>query len=258
MTALFDQRRPVSEHLSHQTQQDHTSKSFQLCGATRPVVFVDRPCGTGKTTSLIESLQPDRKYLIVVPFLDEAVDVVSPMNKLSWRDFKTFVLDHGLATVDEQGFVRPEEAWFDEPLTDALGKARDLAANGVLVVTKAHQFLKVLPKRLFEVSKSCTVHTYMAETTMLVAYMRKLGLDYTIEKDDAEDAAFRQSVSRRPTIKKLDSKIEPLSFSYSAQDKHNKQKQERCSPVPSQSTLQRACGCEAKFDHGVLQEVELG
>ena len=29
-------------------------------------------------------------------------------------------------------------------------------------------------------------------------------------------------------------------------------------PVPSQSTLQRACGCEAKFDHGVLQEVELG
>ena len=57
--------------------------------------------------------------------------------------------------------------------------------------------------------------------------MRKLGLDYTIEKDDAEDAAFRQSVSRRPTIRKLDSKIEPLSFSYSAQDKHNKQKQER-------------------------------
>ena len=52
---------------------------------------------------------------------------------MSWRDFKAFVLDRGLATVDEQGFVRPEEAWFDEPLTDALGKARDLAANGVLV-----------------------------------------------------------------------------------------------------------------------------
>ena len=61
-----------SEHLSHQTQQDHTSKSFWLGHATRPVVFVDRPCGTGKTTALIESLQPDRKYLIVVPLLDEA------------------------------------------------------------------------------------------------------------------------------------------------------------------------------------------
>ena len=83
-------------------------------------------------------------------------------------------------------------------------------------------------------------------------------MDYTIHKDEAGDAAFRQSISQRLTIKKLDSKIEPLSFSYSAQDKHNKQKQERCSPVPSQSTLQKACGCEAKFDHGVLQEVELG
>ena len=289
MTALLQHQPSASEHHSHQTQRDLTSKSFGLGHATRPVTFIDRPCGTGKTTALIESLQPDRKYLIVVPLLDEAdriikgaaqrgvtlyapeangqtksqhlldltfddqsivcthklfleadisfagyevhideaVDVVWPMSKLSWRDFKAFVLDRGLATVDAQGFVRPEEAWFDEPLTDALGKARDLAANGVLVLTKAHQFLKVLPRRLFEVSKSCTVHTYMAETTMLVAYMRKLGLDYTIHKDEAGDAAFRQSISKRLTIKKLDSKIETLSFSYSAQNKHNKQKQER-------------------------------
>ena len=289
MTALLQHQPSASEHHSHQTQRDLTPKSFWLGHATRPVTFIDRPCGTGKTTALIESLQPDRKYLIVVPLLDEAdriikgaaqrgvtlyapeangqtksqhlldltfddqsivcthklfleadisfagyevhideaVDVVWPMSKLSWRDFKAFVLDRGLATVDAQGFVRPEEAWFDEPLTDALGKARDLAANGVLVLTKAHQFLKVLPRRLFEVSKSCTVHTYMAETTMLVAYMRKLGLDYTIHKDEAGDAAFRQSISKRLTIKKLDSKIETLSFSYSAQNKHNKQKQER-------------------------------
>ena len=204
MTALFDQRHPVSEHSSPQTQQDHTSKRFWLGHATRPVVFVDRPCGTGKTTALIESLQPDRKYLIVVPFLDEAdriikgaaqrgvtlyapeangrtksqhlldltfddrsivcthklfleadmsfagyevhideaVDVVWPMNNISWRDFKAFVLDRDLATVDEQGFVRPEEAWFDEPLTDALGKARDLAANGVLVRHKGPSILE--------------------------------------------------------------------------------------------------------------------
>ena len=105
MTALLQHKPSASEHHSHQTEQDHTSKSFGLGHATRPVVFVDRPCGTGKTTALIESLQPDRKYLIVVPFLDEAVDVVSPMNKLSWRDFKAFVVDRGLATVDEQGFV---------------------------------------------------------------------------------------------------------------------------------------------------------
>ena len=172
-------------------------------------------------------LEADMSFAGYEVHIDEAVDVVWPMSKLSWRDFKAFVLDRGLATVDAQGFVRPEEAWFDEPLTDALGKARDLAANGVLVLTKAHQFLKVLPRRLFEVSKSCTIHTYMAETTMLVAYMRKLGLDYTIHKDEAGDAAFRQSISKRLTIKKLDSKIEALSFSYSAQDKHNKQKQER-------------------------------
>lgn len=34
-------------------------------------VIIDRPCGTGKTTAMLASLRPDRKYLLVTPSLTE-------------------------------------------------------------------------------------------------------------------------------------------------------------------------------------------
>ena len=35
------------------------------------VRIIDRPCGSGKTTQLLRSFQPDRRYLVVVPLLSE-------------------------------------------------------------------------------------------------------------------------------------------------------------------------------------------
>jgi hypothetical protein len=41
------------------------------------VTIIDEPCGSGKTTRLISSFQPDRQYLVVVPLLTEVERVLS-------------------------------------------------------------------------------------------------------------------------------------------------------------------------------------
>jgi len=41
------------------------------------VRIIDRPCGFGKTTQLLRSFQPDRRYLVVVPLLTEVDRVIN-------------------------------------------------------------------------------------------------------------------------------------------------------------------------------------
>ena len=40
------------------------------------VKFIDRPCGTGKTTQMINSFCPTEQYLVVVPTLSEVERVL--------------------------------------------------------------------------------------------------------------------------------------------------------------------------------------
>ena len=42
----------------------------------RKITIVDRPCGTGKTTHILNSFKPDRKYLVIVPLLSEVERVI--------------------------------------------------------------------------------------------------------------------------------------------------------------------------------------
>ncbi len=42
----------------------------------RPVVIVDRPCGRGKTTEMIESFENHKQYLVIVPLLTECDRVI--------------------------------------------------------------------------------------------------------------------------------------------------------------------------------------
>lgn len=44
--------------------------------ANAHVRVVDRPCGHGKTTRLLKSFRPERRYLVVVPTLDEVRRVI--------------------------------------------------------------------------------------------------------------------------------------------------------------------------------------
>ncbi len=55
----------------------HDPLSFRDSSSpARPVVIVDRPCGTGKTTEMINDLEATKRYLIVTPLLSECERIV--------------------------------------------------------------------------------------------------------------------------------------------------------------------------------------
>lgn len=45
------------------------------------IKIVDRPCGTGKTTEILNSFEEDKKYLVIVPFLSEVERVKQGVKK---------------------------------------------------------------------------------------------------------------------------------------------------------------------------------
>lgn len=45
------------------------------------IKIIDRPCGTGKTTEILNSFEKDKKYLVIVPFLSEVERVKQGVKK---------------------------------------------------------------------------------------------------------------------------------------------------------------------------------
>jgi hypothetical protein len=58
----------------------------------RPVLIFDRPCGFGKTTHMIRSFDPDKRYLVVTPLLSECERIAQKAEvpfyqpEISWND----------------------------------------------------------------------------------------------------------------------------------------------------------------------------
>ena len=48
----------------------------------KEIKIIDYPCGSGKTTRMIENFKEDRKYLVILPLLSE-VDRVIEASKAS-------------------------------------------------------------------------------------------------------------------------------------------------------------------------------
>ena len=47
----------------------------------KQIKIIDRPCGTGKTTEILNSFEEDKKYLVIVPFLSEVERVKQSVQK---------------------------------------------------------------------------------------------------------------------------------------------------------------------------------
>lgn len=63
------------------TQADHQSNN------QTNVAIIDRGCGTGKTTEIIESFKLGERYLVVVPFLDECDRIIERTQELYGEGF---------------------------------------------------------------------------------------------------------------------------------------------------------------------------
>ena len=250
----------------------------------------DYPCGSGKTTRMIENFKEDRKYLVILPLLsevdrvieasksiefvqpdendnaqgtktsslesqlllgnniatthsmyeklvplirdgllddydiiiDEVPEVVKMVTSKSKTSIQEFYLDTGYMDVDATtGLVRPTMKWWHhrDDVSDTLSpKILNFAETGCLYLQEGKMFIWALPQSILNAGRSVTVMTYKSEGSMLLAYLRKLGLPFEVSNDNQLEENFRARASELITIEGIPA-LSKTNFSYTAQVK---------------------------------------
>jgi hypothetical protein len=138
--------------------------------------------------------------------LDEVPDVASEVGNVSADSWRMVYVDGGFAEVGHDGRCRPTAKWDEQ--VDRVGDTLSrryytLAKAGCLYLVDGKFFLWTLPPKLLQVGKSLTVYTFLAEGSMLLAYLRKLGVPFNHQKDVALDKAFRQKAATLITVRSI-------------------------------------------------------
>ena len=250
----------------------------------------DYPCGSGKTTRMIENFKQDRKYLVILPLLsevdrvieasksiefvqpdendnaqgtktsslesqlllgnniatthsmyeklvplirdgllddydiiiDEVPEVVKMVTSKSKTSIQEFYLDTGYMDVDATtGLVRPTMKWWHhrDDVSDTLSpKILNFAETGCLYLQEGKMFIWALPQSILNAGRSVTVMTYKSEGSMLLAYLRKIGLPFEVSNDNQLEENFRARAAELITIEGIPA-LSKTNFSYTAQVK---------------------------------------
>ena len=250
----------------------------------------DYPCGSGKTTRMIENFKEDRKYLVILPLLsevdrvidgskdiefvqphandneqgtktssleaqlllgsniatthemyerlvpmvkagllddydiiiDEVPNVVKSVTSKSRTSIQEFYVDTGYMNVDVgTGLVRPTHKWRQnqDQVSDTLSpKILKYAESGCLYLQDGEMFIWALPECILSAGNSVTVMTYKAEGSMLMAYLRKLGLLFEVSNDNHLEEDFKAKAAELITIEDIGA-LSKLKLTYSGQEK---------------------------------------
>ena len=250
----------------------------------------DYPCGSGKTTRMIEGFRPENKYLVILPSLsevtrviegskdiefvqphandneqgtktssleshlllgsniatthkmyerlvpmvkagllddydiiiDEVPDVVRSVTSKSRTSIQEFYVNAGYMDVDVgTGLVRPTSKWRQnqEQVSDTLSpKILKYAESGCLYLQDGEMFIWALPQCILSAGNSVTVMTYKAEGSMLLSYLRKLGLSFEVSNDNDMEEDFRAKAAELITIEDIGA-LSKLKLTYSGQEK---------------------------------------
>jgi len=79
-------------------------------------------------------------------------------------------------------------------------------------------FIWALPQSILTAGRSVTVMTYKSEGSMLIAYLRKLGLPYEISNDNELEEDFRAKAAELIKIEDIPI-LSKTNFIYTAQEK---------------------------------------
>ena len=246
------------------------------------VKFIDRPCGTGKTTQMICSFCPTEQYLVVVPtlsevervlresrvpftepdeklygtkmahlekllaeaenivtthklfdavdirsvdlsaynlFIDEVFDVVEKVNGPENEAWNRVYVGDGYATVDSDGQVTPTDKWREQPAKLKTVLRFDLfcaAEAGRLRKTDNGYFVDVVTPALFTKPKQTIVHTYLAGSSLMAAYLKKHDVPFVIDHDHSLDMSHRADAQRLLSVHQI-SALENISMSHTKQ-----------------------------------------
>jgi len=256
----------------------------------KAIKIEDYPCGSGKTTRMIENFKEDQKYLVILPLLseitrviegakdiefvqpdendnehgtktssleahlllgsniatthemyerlvpmvkagllddydiiiDEVPNVVKSVTSKSRTSIQEFYVDAGYMDVDAgTGLVRPTHKWRQnqDQVSDTLSpKILKYAESGCLYLQDGEMFIWALPQCILSAGNSVTVMTYKAEGSMLLSYLRKLGLSFEVSNDNDMEEDFRTKAAELITIKDIGA-LSKLKLTYSGQEK---------------------------------------
>ncbi len=256
----------------------------------KEIKIIDYPCGSGKTTRMIEGFRPENKYLVILPMLsevdrviegskdiefvqphandneqgtktssleshlllgsniatthkiyerlvpmvkagllddydiiiDEVPDVVRSVTSKSRTSIQEFYVNAGYMDVDAgTGLVRPTSKWRQnqDQVSDTLSpKILKYAESGCLYLQDGEMFIWALPQCILSAGNSVTVMTYKAEGSMLLSYLRKLGLSFEVSNDNDMEEDFRTKAAELITIEDIGA-LSRLKLTYSGQEK---------------------------------------
>ena len=256
----------------------------------KEIKIIDYPCGSGKTSKMIENFKEDQKYLVILPLLtevdrviegardiefvqphandnekgtktssleshlllgsniatthkmyerlvpmvkagllddydiiiDEVPDVVRSVTSKSRTSIQEFYVNAGYMDVDAgTGLVRPTSKWRQnqDQVSDTLSpKILKYAESGCLYLQDGEMFIWALPQCILSAGNSVTVMTYKAEGSMLLSYLRKLGLSFEVSNDNDMEEDFRAKAAELITIEDIGA-LSKLKLTYSGQEK---------------------------------------
>lgn len=154
-------------------------------------------------------------YDIIV---DEVLDVVKAVEGKSPLSFDQFYLNDGYAIEGCDGLITPTEKWDEQHqlVSDTLDpRLYQLAKSQTLYRADGKFFLWALPESLLMRGKSLTVYTYMAEGSLMRAYLKKKNISFDHERY-AEEDTFRAAAYRLIDVRTIPA-LENLSWSYTGQ-----------------------------------------
>ncbi|MBB3544113.1 hypothetical protein [Rhizobium sp. BK399] len=174
--------------------------------------------------------------------IDEVLDVVKGVVGKSARSFDQFYIDDGYATEDDDGLITPTVKWDEHyrEVSDTLDpRLYNLAKSQTLYRVDGSFFLRALPAPLLQSGRSFTVYTYMAEGSLMLAYLRKIGIDFHHERSADEDT-FRNNARRLIDVRTIPAiEGQPLSYSGQTRSKGRTRRNESIS-IALKNTKQRS------------------
>ena len=117
--------------------------------------------------------------------------------------------------------VRPISKWRQnqEQVSSTLSpKILKYAKSGYLYLQDGEMFIWALPQCILSAGNSVTVMTYKAEGSMLLSYLRKLGLSFWVSNDNHLEEDFRTKAAELITIEDIGA-LSKLKLTYSGQEK---------------------------------------
>lgn len=148
----------------------------------------------------------------------EILTVGAKANGVSTQSWKGLYIDHGFATVDpDTGLVHPTDEWDRKQHLPELSKTLfNMAKAESLFALGDNVLVWELPPILLKAVGSLTIHTFLAEGSLMEGFMRRNGINFTHDRDLTSEREFREKAKSLIEVRDMPA-ANRLRFSFSGQ-----------------------------------------